>query len=408
MAHIKDIQNNYETLLRCAYIDDTIIFSLRAQNAIDDSQKKRLQVEKSPHDRCVLLLDLLKKSSKSYNIFLDVMAKKDQEHVTNLLKGGNHGLHLPLSNSRYVRLNEIAPDLLYTIHNNSDLVALLESKKAITKADCEELKLDFLVNHRKNSYLVDAILRRSNYAFDCLEEALRLTRQGHVADLLREGKVVELHAETNLSELDEEELARRFNEVVIDEANNPSEESMLASANGYRLHLLAAKPDKSILFFIYCKKKDDVANLMRLYENKRLRIMIRNILNQLLRRNEDKSTVLQPLVVDLRLDDRNILLIQKFTGFRDWMIDRFRISDLSKEPRDVEYEILGASEACEWKPGSVKLDEQNETEYELLPDEPTDETTILDLDMKGSTCDESCIICFENKPPSLPERNYCK
>lgn len=99
----------------------------------------------------------------------------------------NSGPHLPLSNSRYIRLNEIAPDLLYTIHNNSDLVVALESKKAITKADCEELKLDFLVNHRKNAYLVDAILRRSNFAFDCFEEALILTRQSHVANLLKEG-----------------------------------------------------------------------------------------------------------------------------------------------------------------------------------------------------------------------------
>lgn len=91
MAHVDAIEDNYETLLRCTYIDDTIIFSLRAQNAIDDSQKKRLQVEKSPHDRCVLLFDWLKKSSESYNIFLDVMAKNEQEHVTNFLKGRNHG-----------------------------------------------------------------------------------------------------------------------------------------------------------------------------------------------------------------------------------------------------------------------------------------------------------------------------
>lgn len=72
-------------------------------------------------------------------------------------------------------------------------MAVLESKQAITKADCEELKLDFLVNHRKNSYLVDAILRRSNYAFECLDEALRETSQGHVANLLIKGKQVRLN-----------------------------------------------------------------------------------------------------------------------------------------------------------------------------------------------------------------------
>src|SRR6218665_1237576 len=128
------------------------------------------------------------------------------------------------------------------------------------------------------------------------------------------GLVLELHAETNHPELDED-LSQRFNTVVIEEANKPSEESILASTNGYGLHLLAAKPDQSILFFIYCRTTDDVANLMRLYEKKTLKVMIKNILNRLLNQIGNMSTISSPLVADMRLDDRNILLIQKFTGF---------------------------------------------------------------------------------------------
>src|SRR6218665_1732966 len=91
MARVDAIEENYETLLRCTHIDDTVIFSLRSRNAIDDAQKKMLQVEKSPYKRCVLLFDWLKGSPKSYQIFLDVMSKNEQEHVTNLLKGINQG-----------------------------------------------------------------------------------------------------------------------------------------------------------------------------------------------------------------------------------------------------------------------------------------------------------------------------
>lgn len=58
---------------------------------------------------------------------------------------------------------------------------------AISKTDYEDITQGEKTNTSKNSVLIDAIRRRTDFSFDSLGKALRQTRQEHMADLLIEG-----------------------------------------------------------------------------------------------------------------------------------------------------------------------------------------------------------------------------
>lgn len=75
------------------------------------------------------------------------------------------------------------------IHNNVTLIAELISLKAITEMDAEDLGVDNMPNRKKNFLLINAILRRSDYSFECLYEALRNTHQPDAANYLMEGEL---------------------------------------------------------------------------------------------------------------------------------------------------------------------------------------------------------------------------
>lgn len=104
-----------------------------------------------------------------------------------LIGAPSTGAHVPLSNERFSRMRRLVPDLLFMIYNSEELVSTLQMTRALTVVDCEELRLD-RTNCKKNSMLINAILRRSDYSFEQLREALIRTKQEHIAEALVQGK----------------------------------------------------------------------------------------------------------------------------------------------------------------------------------------------------------------------------
>lgn len=97
--------------------------------------------------------------------------------------------HLPLSPDRYARLVHIRPKLMRMIHNNVDLIAALKSSSAISETDLDDLSADKGPNYKRNYRLINAILRRSDYSFECLHDALVSAHHQEAADYLDEGEV---------------------------------------------------------------------------------------------------------------------------------------------------------------------------------------------------------------------------
>ena len=97
--------------------------------------------------------------------------------------------HVPLSLARHTRLLKIRRKLVLMIHNSAILIAALKGSCAISQTDAEDLGADRLPNYKKNFLLINVILRRSDYSFECLHQALGSTHQQDAADYLIEGKL---------------------------------------------------------------------------------------------------------------------------------------------------------------------------------------------------------------------------
>ena len=75
------------------------------------------------------------------------------------------------------------------IRNDEELIAKLRAKRAISEIDRQNIT-HVSKEYKRNWNLLEAILRRSDYAFDCFDEALRETLQDNVANYLHEGKLL--------------------------------------------------------------------------------------------------------------------------------------------------------------------------------------------------------------------------
>lgn len=86
----------------------------------------------------------------------------------------------------------IKPDLITEIHYDDVLISTIwadrdETDSAISLNDYQVLTQKCQTEIEKNSALIDAVLRRTDYSLKSLENALRRTEQNHMADFLKEG-----------------------------------------------------------------------------------------------------------------------------------------------------------------------------------------------------------------------------
>lgn len=74
------------------------------------------------------------------------------------------------------------------IRCDEELIAKLRTKSGISEIDRQDIT-QVSKEYERNWSLIEAILRRSDYAFHCLEQALRETLQYNVANYLQEGRL---------------------------------------------------------------------------------------------------------------------------------------------------------------------------------------------------------------------------
>src|SRR6218665_1311808 len=95
--------------------------------------------------------------------------------------------HLPLSDVRYTRLVKIRYKMANVTRVDSEVIAELRIFGAISMTDADEIRAE-TVDYAKNSKLISAIMRRSNYSFNSFKEVLRKTLQTAAAAFLDEGQ----------------------------------------------------------------------------------------------------------------------------------------------------------------------------------------------------------------------------
>jgi len=262
MSYSRVIEEKLDILLRCTNINVKIIACLQASNGLNEDQVSEIETAKALRKQCQLLYGWMKSCYRVYNCFVNVMEDNEQLHVANFLKGNNDEPHVPMSNSRYERLIRIKPKLMDSIHYSQMFVSSLETKKAISMTDCQDVRIDMLTNYKRNYILINAIQRRSNHSFVSFGEALRETHQDHAADYLYEGEVVAVHVNTNHPVLDTP-LSQSLNENIVKECAAATKGNVFEKLNGINCHLISSKPGKSIVIFLYCKTTDDMAMFVK-------------------------------------------------------------------------------------------------------------------------------------------------
>lgn len=100
-----------------------------------------------------------------------------------------------MSTEKFDRLIGQRPNLMRGIFSKGiELASALISQQAsedtdfaISKTDYEDITQGEKTRTVRNSVLIDAVLRRTDFSYDSLEKALRQTKQEDMADLLIEG-----------------------------------------------------------------------------------------------------------------------------------------------------------------------------------------------------------------------------
>lgn len=100
-----------------------------------------------------------------------------------------------MSQSNYDRLKNICPILISKIVDEGcELASILHGRgkskdtdPAISEVELEEIRNETNTRER-NYYLISAVLRRTDYSFECLRDALRETGHGPLVKYMNEGK----------------------------------------------------------------------------------------------------------------------------------------------------------------------------------------------------------------------------
>lgn len=100
-----------------------------------------------------------------------------------------------MSQSNYDRLKKICPILIRNIVDEGCELAIIlhgrgkseDTDPAISEVELEEIRNETNIRER-NYALISAVLRRTDYSFECLLDALPETGHGHLVKYMNEGK----------------------------------------------------------------------------------------------------------------------------------------------------------------------------------------------------------------------------
>lgn len=356
--HVDTLKAKFPVLKRCTDMNLLTIAFLRADDVIDDDTEDKLKSEHGLIPKVTLMQNwLMYRPAATFQAYIQVMQKNEQRHVYNLLSENASGQQ-PLSEKRFQRLKKKRPILMQGILNRGILLAsALRGQQASDDTDFAISKTDYeaITQERKetdrNSLLIDAVLRRTDFSFECLEEALRDSNQLGMAEFLTEGEVIGAHLNTTRPDI-EDAASKLWNAVILQgglsredqELNSSSEENqelrtcveenreLRESFNQLKvlnLEVVATESKHSIMVYTYCKTPDDMKKYVKLLNSGQLQTIFENILNQLVKILERES--FQPIEVAVTLDDEQKMLIQEFTGLDGNQADVKDLPCTSKE-----------------------------------------------------------------------------
>jgi hypothetical protein len=319
--HAETVKGNYEVLKRCTDISLVTIAFLRAMSVIDMDMENELRLQQGLEKVTLMYRWLVLKPVEMYQAFIRAMQENEQNHVANLLSKTSSGQQ-PMSSEKFDRLIRQRPHLMQGIHSTGILLASAlrgqqaseDTDFAISKTDYEDITEGDKTNTIRNSVLIDAVLRRTDFSFDSLREALRETNQEHMANLMIEGEIVGAHINTDRPER-EDDLSRLLNDLIADPKSceeKPEIKKCFNELNGFRVPIVSAEAKHSIMLYTYCKTPEDMKSYVRLLNSGRLQTVFENILNLLLKELEGEN--FQPLQAAVMIEEEDRMLIQQFTG----------------------------------------------------------------------------------------------
>jgi len=318
--HVELLKVNHEVFLRCTDINLLTIAVLRSEGVIDGDMEDGLNAKQGLQKLTLMYNWLMNKPVEVYQAFIRAMQDNEQKHVANLLSKNSAG-HQPMSMEKYDRLIGQRPHLLRGIISGIELASALLSEQAsedsdfaISKTDYEDITQGEKTRTARNSVLINAILRRTDFSYDSLEKALRQTSQEHYADLLIEGEIVGAHVNTTRPDK-ERDLSNAWNGIIVDPKLYEENHGLKNSINelkGQRLQIVDTETEHSIMVYTYCKTPEDMKTYVKLLNSGRLQTIFENILNRLLEKLEGEH--FQPLEAAVMLEEEDKMLVQRFTG----------------------------------------------------------------------------------------------
>lgn len=319
--HAETVKGSLEVLKRCTDISLLTIAILRSMGVIDMGMEDGLRLQQGLEKINSMYHWLMRKPVEVFQAFIRAMQENEQKHVANLLSRTSSGQQ-PMSSEKFERLIRQRPHLMRGIHSKGiELASALRGQResedtdfAISETDYVDITQGEKTSISRNSVLIDAVLRRTDFSFDSLREALKATSQGHMADLMIEGEIVSAHINTTRPDK-EDDISKLLNDHISDPKSCEGKHDlnkMLNELNGFHIPIVSAEAKHSIMIYTYCKTPEDMKSYVRLLNLGRLQTVFENILNLLLKELEGEN--FQPLQTAVTIEEDDRMLIQQFTG----------------------------------------------------------------------------------------------
>ena len=174
----------------CTYLDPacTIIHSLISGGVFTQSDADRVEVQTTATTQVGEMIKiLLCKPNDSYQRFINILERNDQEHVVYILTGNGNGSgngSPPISKANLNRINKQRQTIVKHMDSmHTSFVSTLVSSGVFTDYDRERAEA-VKVRHKRNEEILNILVRKSTRHLKSFIAALRETHQGHIADFL--------------------------------------------------------------------------------------------------------------------------------------------------------------------------------------------------------------------------------
>ena len=281
MSYNKLIEVKESKLLRIIRPHTRLVTCLASKSTLfDDRIAAAIRSRTDNYDRNSLLLSWLKKNDErpdALAAFLAALRDTNQAHVANFITGEPEDL--PLPDDMVDRLTKIKGNLAdNTEIENSSILEVLRATGTLSEYDCDLIKRKF-TTYDKCEELLDIISRGSERSLQNLAKALIDSGQPHIASYLREGGVLRIHLDIEITEPDTEvedldskvaELITKWNNIkaLKDRISNEEWNRLNEQLRRNGIQILKAETTNSIEISVYIRTLAALASIQDAYVTK--------------------------------------------------------------------------------------------------------------------------------------------